>query len=339
MPDRYWTSWVSIGSLLLVTSSFAGEAPPAESDPIAVAIRQAIPLLERGTAGSADQRTCFTCHNQAVPVFALAEARRRGFEVDQDNLERQIRHTADHLKRGLQNYRDGRGQGGKVISAGYALWTLEAGGSPPDEVTEAVAGYLLEYQKDQSRWSHPGRRPPSSGSDYTATYVALRGLGNFATADQQPGVKSRSERVAEWLLQESPRETEDHVFRLWSLHHVGADREQIQQAVETLLALQRDDGGWGQTVEMASDAYATGTVLSMLLETDVVSRKHAAVAGGIAWLCKAQLPDGSWHVVTRAEPFQTYYESGFPHGKDQFLSMAASGWATLALLLALDESP
>ena len=48
-----------------------------------------------------------------------------------------------------------------------------------------------------------------------------------------------------------------------------------------------------------------------------------------------QLPDGSWHVVSRSKPFQPYFESGYPHGKDQFISIAAAGWATTALLLAL----
>ncbi len=57
------------------------------------------------------------------------------------------------------------------------------------------------------------------------------------------------------------------------------------------------------------------------------------------YLVDTQLEDGSWHVVTRAKPFQTYFETGFPHGKDQFISIAASSWATLALVLTIPESP
>ena len=53
------------------------------------------------------------------------------------------------------------------------------------------------------------------------------------------------------------------------------------------------------------------------------------------YLLGSQLEDGSWHVVTRAEGFQTYYESGFPHNEDQFISTAASSWAVLALLKTL----
>jgi N-acyl-D-amino-acid deacylase len=39
----------------------------------------------------------------------------------------------------------------------------------------------------------------------------------------------------------------------------------------------------------------------------------------VKFLVKAQFADGSWHVRSRSNPFQTYIESGFPHGKDQFI--------------------
>jgi hypothetical protein len=52
---------------------------------------------------------------------------------------------------------------------------------------------------------------------------------------------------------------------------------------------------------------------------------------------QTQRPDGSWHVVTRVEPIQEYFESGFPHGTNQFISAFATGWATLALLTSFEE--
>jgi len=54
---------------------------------------------------------------------------------------------------------------------------------------------------------------------------------------------------------------------------------------------------------------------------------------GIAWLMRAQLADGSWKVKSRSKPFQKYFESGYPHGTDQFISITAGSWATMALLL------
>jgi hypothetical protein len=43
------------------------------------------------------------------------------------------------------------------------------------------------------------------------------------------------------------------------------------------------------------------------------------------------MQDGSWFVRSRTFPFQPYRESGFPHGKDQFISAAGTSWAVLAL--------
>ena len=57
----------------------------------------------------------------------------------------------------------------------------------------------------------------------------------------------------------------------------------------------------------------------------------------MAYLLKTQRADGTWYVKSRSKPFQPYYESGFPHEKDQFISIAASGWATAALALAVEK--
>jgi hypothetical protein len=333
--------------LMLLGIAFAGWPALATAEPLDAArenpddavrkaIERALPLLEQGAAGSADQRTCFTCHNQALPILALAEARQRGFTVDQQNLDRQLLHTWKHLERGREAYLAGNGQGGQVITAGYALWALEAGGHDRDDVTSAVTAYLLQYQNDKDHWSHPGKRPPSSGSDFTTTYVALRGLAAFGTDEQQETINQRTATIKYWLLAQPSAETEDMVFRLWSLDYV-ADDELARKLTNELVAQQREDGGWAQRDDMDSDAYASGSVLTVLLQAQRLSPRHPAILRGIRYLLQTQGDDGSWHVVTRAEPFQTYYESGFPHGKDQFISMSASSWAALALLLTLDD--
>ena len=39
-------------------------------------------------------------------------------------------------------------------------------------------------------------------------------------------------------------------------------------------------------------------------------------------------------VNTRAEPIQAYFDSGFPYGTNQWISAAATAWATAALALS-----
>jgi hypothetical protein len=316
----------------------------ADEGPSVAEIRQVVekslPLLEAASKGVLDHsRQCYMCHNQGPPVFALAAARSRGFKVDEANLQAQLKHTAAFLEKNKARYLDGRGQGGQADMAGYALWTLHVGGWRPDETTAAVAEYFLRYQKDSDHWSSVSNRPPSEVSPFTTTYVALYGLEYYGTKEQQERIEARRNQVRQWLLQAEPQDTEDRVFHLRGLQLAGAEETAVAKAKDELLKLQRTDGGWAQTNDLESDAYATGSALVALHESGGLATSDAAYRRGLRFLCKRQLADGSWHVKSRSKPFQPYFESGYPHQKDQFISCAAAGWATLALVLALPEAP
>ncbi len=95
-----------------------------------------------------------------------------------------------------------------------ALWTLETGGWKADEVTGAVAGYLLARHSESDHWRSAGNRPPTEASAFTTTYVAVRGLSAFGSAEQQERISDRKERALKWLLTAEPKDAEDRVFRL-----------------------------------------------------------------------------------------------------------------------------
>ena len=309
----------------------------AESQ-VRMAVQRAVPLIEKAASGSADQRRCFTCHSQAIPVLALTKAQKLGFDVDSENLERQVRHTFAHLQRGKQKYEDGTGQGGRVVTAGYALWTLEVAGHPPDDVTSAVAGFLLQDQKDRDHWQHASKRPPTAGSPFMTSYVAIRGLTSFGTTAQQEQIRQRRSAVSSWLLDSAqPQDTEDHVFCLRLLTILKSPELRLSEAAGNLLALQRSDGGWAQCPGQESDAYATATVVSSLLLTRLQVRDSDRIQDAIGFLLQDQRDDGSWFVRTRAKGFQEYFESGFPHGEHQFISTSATAWSMLALLQFLNN--
>jgi hypothetical protein len=344
--------------------------PPPES--IGAAVKRALPLLVAASAVVyPKKRDCFSCHNQAVPAVALSHAKVRGFDVDNQTLHAIAEHTEADLSSALDDYRQGKGQPGGVIRAGYALWALEAAGWKPDETTTAVSHYLAGGSGGRDPWTTRSNRPPSESSAFTATALALRGLDNFGTAASGP-VKAESKgklpgqsqpktegpwraRALRWLTATNPRETEDRVFRLVGLKYAGATKEVLAAAVADLVKAQRPDGGWSQLdapiaeskpdkgpnstrhtdmTGLASDPYATGSVLVALHQAGGMATADPAYRRGLGFLVRTQRADGSWYVKSRSHPFQTYFESGFPHGPDQFISAAASGWAVAALALA-----
>jgi hypothetical protein len=344
------------------------EKQKSDTQAIHKAVVRALPLLIKASAHEYPRhRECFSCHNQAVPAVALRLAQSRGFDIGDKTLRLIAEHTESDLNGAIEDYRKGRGQPGGVIRAGYALWALEAGGWTPDETTAGVAHYLDVVQSDSKRWPPRANRPPSESSAFTATALALRGLKAFgpaiksqASGSERPGTNSQAnsdkttalrERALRWLKETKPLETEDRVFRLWGFKIAGASGESIASAAKDLLQTQRPDGGWSQldtpmepakakTKEgkndpaLASDAYATGSALVALHMAGGISTDDPRYRRGLDFLLRSQRTDGTWFIKSRSHPFQTYFESGFPHGPDQFISVAGSAWATAALVLA-----
>src|SRR4051812_937103 len=162
---------ILVNAILLTTALRASATEPSPKE-IRAAVEKALPLLQKGAAGHMANRTCFACHNQALPVLALTKARERGLPVDAAAVDKNLKFIADFLDRNRDNYRKGQGQGGAVDTAGYALWTLALGGWRSDQTTDAVSEYLLLYQKGKDHWQTATNRPPSETSPFTTSYLA-----------------------------------------------------------------------------------------------------------------------------------------------------------------------
>ena len=136
-----------------------------------------------------------------------------------------------------------------------------------------------------------------------------------------------------WLERARPSNTEDRVFRLFGLTWGRASAAVRRSAIADLRSTQRADGGWAQVESMESDAYATGQTL-VALNAAGMSVSDPAYKRGVQFLLNTQLADGSWFVRKRSHAAQIYFESGFPHGEHQYISSAATNWATQALIVA-----
>jgi hypothetical protein len=322
---------------LLIVPHLPQPAPAAKD--VRAAVQAALTPLKSGAGGHAEQKTCFACHNQATPMLAFSTAKARGFEVPNDYFKSQADHIIGFLDTNRERFKDGRGTGGQAATASYALFTLELAGHKPDDTTAIVVEYLLKTQADRDHWRSGANRPPTEASDFTVTYLTMRALrvwGPAAKADKEK-IAKRVEKAREWLVKTPAKDTEDRVFRLLALKEAGADAKEVAAAAWELLQKQRPDGGWSQLDGGTSDAYATGAALVALHQAGGLKVDTPAYRAGVSYLLKTQRSDGTWFVKSRSKPFQPYYESGFPHEKDQFISIAASGWATTALLLTAEK--
>jgi hypothetical protein len=206
-------------------------------------------------------------------------------------------------------------------------------GLPPNRTTDAVAYYLAAKQRTEGHWKGVGAtRAPMQDGDFSRTAMGIRALTAYATPARGREYKDRASRAAAWLSAQEPLTTEDRVMQLLGLHWADVGARVQQTRIRELQALQRSDGGWAQTPHLVSDAYATGQVLLALRELGVPSA-DAALQRGAAFLLRTQHGDGSWHVTSRAMKIQPYFESGFPYGHDQWISQAATAWATLGLVM------
>ena len=131
-----------------------------------------------------------------------------------------------------------------------------------------------------------------------------------------------------WLDAAKPSDLhQDKALKVLLGARSGKPRETMQATIDELLALQRADGGWSQTVpEPKSDAFATGQTLYALSLAGYTAERPE-IKRGIDFLVATQTPDGSWPMISRSTP------DGSP-GSSKLLTpitCAASSWATLGL--------
>ena len=124
-------------------------------------------------------------------------------------------------------------------------------------------------------------------------------------------------------------------YRTLGLSWAGKSSTELADEMRRLLASQRDDGGWAQLPGLETDAWATGQSLIALHVACGLPTTHPAYRRGIEMLLRTQCDDGSWYVQARSWPFQPYFESKFPYGRDQWISAPATAWAVMALVLSI----
>ena len=310
--------------------------PAAAHADVGTAVERSRALLGKASVVAAANGGCASCHSHNIVDTVEHIAASKGLRRDEKmTAQRQTLTKAPYFSPAnlMERFPD---PAGSPITTVFAMNALINSGYQPDRTTDLVVAHLVSQQAADGRWSMSAlARPPIGEGPIAVTAYAIRSLKAFAPPGRAADINERIARATAWLVAETPRTTEDRNMKLLGLLWAGRSAAERAPLVKQILAKQRADGGWAQTDNLQSDAYATGVSLFALAEAGGISPTHAAYKRGTAYLLSSQRPDGSWYVKSRAVKFQPYLDGGFPYEHDQWISAMATGWATAALALAL----
>ena len=317
-------------------STPAGAVPkPSPAASPRAAVERVLPLLQQNDVTFLKKSGCVSCHNNSLTAMTVALARGNGLRVDEDVAHSQAQAIGRYIDSWRERVLQGSGIPGDTDTLSTILLGLSAENYPADQATDAMARFIRRQQRPTGQWLIFAHRPPLESNDIQVTAASMRALQVYAPKPDRVEYQKAIQRAAAWLTKAEARSTEERAFQLLGLNWAAANKATIQVAARALVAEQRSDGGWSQLPTLESDAYATGEALVALRQSGAIALTDTVFKRGVQFLLNSQLADGSWYVKSRAIPIQPFFESGFPHGRDQFISAAASNWAAMALALAV----
>lgn len=211
--------------------------------------------------------------------------------------------------------------------AARSLSSLEEG---QKQSLKFIAEEIVKKQQPDGSWEFFAtlRRPPINESQTTDAAWIIMALEGETGPDAPESQRAALSNAIAWLDAAKLSDIhQDKFMKVLLGARSGKPRETMQTTIDELLALQRADGGWSQTVpELKSDAFATGQTLYVLSLAGYTAERPE-VKRGIDFLVATQSPDGSWPMISRSTP------DGSP-GSSKLLTpitCAASSWATLGL--------
>jgi ankyrin repeat protein len=326
-------------SLLKVNSEPVSRQSLAAGPELRASVQKSLDLLEKTSTSFAKEGGCVSCHNQNITSMTANVARSHGFTSDLVLANERTALSNAYFAPAAEGFLLRLDPPGAIDTEAYALFGLAADGFSPDLTTSAITRNLAMNQRQDGSWHAAGiARVPIEDSDITRTAMSLRCLQLFGMDGAKAEYTDRINRARAWLLTAKPAYLEESDMQLLGLKWSGASPAAITKASVAIAAKQTAAGGWSQNPNLPEDAYATGQALYALHEAGGISVSDPVYQKGVAYLLRTQLPDGSWHVRSRAPKFQPYFQGGFPHDHDQWISSAATGWATMALALAIEPS-
>ena len=331
-----------LGLAPIATAEELAAISPATTPQIHQTIERAVGYLRTESASWLSTRQCAACHHAPMPIWALGEADRQGYPIDKkfllDTTESLLgskdKLMASKIFPNPADPPDPRPQG-RGLNMGLAFLAVAARSLPSleegqKESLKLIVEEILKKQQPDGSWEFFAtlRRPPINESQTIDAAWIIMALKGETGPDASESQREALSKAIAWLDAAPTSDLhQDRIMKVLLAARVGKPRETMQATIDELLALQRADGGWSQTVpEPKSDAFATGQTLYVLSLAGYTA-EQTEIRRGIDFLVDTQAPDGSWPMISRSTP------DGSP-GSSKLLTpilCAASSWATIAL--------
>src|SRR5438067_8564796 len=312
-------AWGVLG-LCLSRPALAGEPtsiPRATAPQVQQTVDRAIQYLQSESAAWLNTRKCAACHHVPMPLWALGEADRRGYAIDKkfvaDTTESLLgskdKLMASKIFPDPAAPPDPRPQG-RGLNMGLPFLAVAAQSLPSlkegqKQSLKLIAEEIVKKQRADGSWEFFAtlRRPPINESQTTDAAWIIMALQGETGPDAPESQRAALSRAIAWLDAAKPSDIhQDKALKVLMGARSAKPRETMQPTIDELLALQRADGGWSQTVpELKSDAFATGQTLYALSLAGFTAERPE-IRRGIDFLVATQKPDGSWPMTSRATP-------------------------------------
>ena len=343
---RLWSGLIVLCLLVVLLPAGPGgpalQGQEAHPDELRASASRALAAIQKAQAPwyTTNKQVCASCHHQYQPALAYRVARDHRVPFDEAIAR------ADALKAFTFADIDRAVQYTYVIEPAmddaYRMVAANAAGVKPNLGAAIYARLLISRQNADGDWDGFHQRPPSSYSRVTMATLGLRAVQVYHHPSQKAQADAAIARARKFLESRTARDTEERSYQLLGLRWAGADRATLRKLAAALQATQRPDGGWSSIPGRESDVYSTGQALVALHDGGSVAIIDSSWQRGIAYLLKTQAADGTWHATSRLHPpaplSPPYFDAGYPHGHDQFLSMQGASWAVMALSYALEPA-
>ena len=321
----------------------AGARPePVAPTPMArPAIQRSVAAMEKGMTRFLAQSSCASCHHQGLGLAVLGQAAQRGFKIDSSVLKGNLQRigemgeqSGDLLKLAMTDPKmNGVVPTSEIddftVVTSYLFWALDSNKVPANPGLGGMAQYVASQQQGAGNWSMTVHRGPMQESHQTITALQVLGMRRFL--EKNPGDASLKKARA-WFESAPTATIEDRAARLLGLRWSGGAARTMRVGATELTALQNPDGGWSGRKGAPSDALTTGLALYSLRVGAATPASDAVVRKAASYLLRHQDESGAWYMNKTVAPLNFYFDGGFPGGESQYISFAATGWATLALM-------